>query len=150
MKKHYLMMAVFSLIFGAKGLCAEQADDLSKSCEIVSVSYSVPDNDQQNFEDVNFRFGWKGNAPATLSIQFINDGYSVRSFKFAIKDITSKKMIVLDAAHHAHLGSETLSPNSTSVVWSGPVDDLNDSLTLRVWNDKGDQFDKVPISITDQ
>jgi hypothetical protein len=59
-------------------------------------------------------------------------------------------MIVLDAIHNSCFGSETLSENSESIIWSGSVDDIKDSFSLRVWNSNGDEFDKEPISIKNQ
>ncbi|HXL72126.1 MAG TPA: hypothetical protein VN963_00750 [bacterium] len=150
MQRQYSLVLVLVLIFFVKALCAQEVKDLSKYCEIVSVHYSVPDNDQQNFADVDFRFGWNSKKPATIAVQFVNHSYSDRKFKFAIKDLTSKKMILLDAVHNSRLGSEALKPNSESAIWSGPVDNINDSFSLRVWNSNGDEFDKEPISIKDQ
>jgi hypothetical protein len=150
MKKLYFPILLLILIIFVKALCAQEVKDLSSYCEIVSVHYSLPDNDQQNFADVDFRFGWNSKAPETIAIQFVNRSYSIRKFKFAIKDVTSKKMILLDVVHNSRFGSEELKPNSESVVWSGPVNDIKDSFSLHVWNSNGDEFDKEPISIKDQ
>lgn len=150
MKRLFKFVLFLAIVLAIKTLNAQETKDLSKYCEIVSVHYSLPDNDQQNFADVDFRFGWNRKAPQTIAIQFVNRSYSIRKFKFAIKDVTSKKMILLDAVHNSRFGSEELKPNSESVIWSGPVNDIKDSFSLHVWNSNGDEFDKEPISINDQ
>lgn len=150
MKKTYFFVLCSVLILGANGLGAENKDKLSAFCNTVSVYYSVPDNDQLNFSDVVFRFGWNNKPPDTIAIQFVNRSYSERKIKFAIKDVTTKKMVVLDAAHNSRFGTERLKANSIGAIWSGPVDNINDSFSLHVWNNDGDEFDKVPISVKDQ
>ena len=150
MRKSSLIILILTLAFGAQGIYAGQADSLSKSYATVSVPYSVPDNDQQNFANVDFRFGWNSKAPYKIAIQFTNHAYAGRKFKFAIKDVTSKKMVVLDKVHKTSFAVVNLTPNSVSAIWSGPVDDVKDSFALRIWNSDGDEFDKVPISISDQ
>jgi hypothetical protein len=136
--------------FSIIDLHAQQVKDLSKNYKIVSVPYSVPDDDRRNFADVDFRFGWNNKAPYTIAIQFVNHGYATRKFKFAIKDVTVKKTVILDTVHNSRFGYETLKPNSKSNVWFGLVDNIKDSFSLRVWDSDGDEFDKVPISISDQ
>ncbi|SRR5665213_717837 len=150
MKRQNSLVLILVLIFWVKALCAQEVKDLSKYCEIVSVHYSLPDNDQQNFADVDFRFGWNSKTPATIGVQFVNRSYADRKFKFAIKDVTSKKIVILDKIHNSHFGSAALKANSESVIWSGSVDNINDSFSLHVWNANGDEFDKEPISIKDQ
>jgi hypothetical protein len=124
--------------------------DLSKNYGIVSVPYSVPDNDKLHFQNVDFRFGWNNKEPYKIAIQFVNHGYSTRKLKFAIKDVTSKKMIILDPIHNSRFGTETLKANSVGIVWAGPIDNNQDSFSLRVWDSDGEEFDKVAISIKDQ
>lgn len=150
MKKIFFSILLLTLTFFAKDSHAQQAKDLSKSYAVVSVPYSVPDNDKQNFADVYFRFGWTRKAPAKIAIQFTNHGYSSRKFRFAIKDVTTNKMVLLDAVHNSRFGSETLKANSVGPIWSGLVDNIKDSFSLRVWDGDGDEFDKVAISISDQ
>lgn len=150
MKKIYLSILFLALVFGEKSICAEQIEYITQNYGIVSVFYSCPDNDERNFSDVFFRFGWNDKKPFTIAIQFVNRAYADRKVKFAIKDVTSKKMVVLDPAHKSRFGTELLKSNSTGKIWSGPVDNINDSFILRVWNSAGDQLDKVPISIKDQ
>jgi hypothetical protein len=152
MRKPSFFILFFAVAFCVNGVYAQaqQADDLAKSYGVVSVPYSVPDNEQQNFADVYFRFGWSSQAPAKIAIEFTNHAYAGRKFKFAIKDVTSKKMVVLDPVHKTRFGMVTLNPNSVSAIWSGPVDSTKDSFSLRIWNSDGDEFDKVPISISDQ
>jgi hypothetical protein len=148
-----LYLSILILIFGAKTLYAQTAQpvkNLAKYCEIVSVPYSVPDDDKQHFVDISFRFGWNAKAPSSIAVQFVNHGYTGIKFKFAIEDVTTKKMIILDSAHNSRFGSETLRANSESAIWSGPVTDTKDSFSLHVWDSDGDEFDKVPISISDQ
>ena len=104
----------------------------------------------ERIESVDFRFGWTSKAPFTIAIQFVNHAYANRKFKFAIKDVTSNKMIVLDTLHNSRFGSEALKANSVGIIWSGLVDNIRDNFSLRVWDSDGDEFDKVPISISDQ
>jgi hypothetical protein len=59
-------------------------------------------------------------------------------------------MIILDSVRNSRFGSETLRANSESAIWSGPVSNAKDSFSLHVWDSDGDEFDKVPISISDQ
>lgn len=150
MKKLYFSALFLTVIFFSKEGYAQQVKDISKGCEIVSVPYSLPDNDELHFLDVTFRFGWNNKAPYTIAIQFINHGYSSRKFKFAIKDVTSNKTIILDTVHNSRFGSELLKANATGNIWSGVVDNIKDSFSLHVWDSDGDEFDKVPISIKDQ
>jgi hypothetical protein len=150
MKNLYFSVLLLIMIFAAKYLYAEPVKNLAKYCETVSVFYSVPDDDKQHFVDINFRFGWNAKAPSLIAVQFVNHGYTARKFKFAIQDVTTKKMITLDAVHNSRFGSETLKANSESAIWSGPVSNIKDSFSLHVWDSDGDEFDKVPISISDQ
>ncbi len=150
MKKMIFLFLSLGLVFCAGNSRSGEAKDLSDRYPIVSVYYSVPDNDQGNFADVVFRFGWSKKPSPQIAIQFVNRGYSDRKLKFAIKDATSKKMVLLDKAHNSRFGTETLKANSTGAVWAGPVDGINDQFTLRVWDSAGDEFEKAPLSIQDQ
>jgi hypothetical protein len=150
MKKNYFPILFLIMFFGTQSYGAEQIEYINQNYGIVSVFYSCPDNDDRNFSDVFFRFGWNDKKPSTIAIQFVNRAYADRKVKFAIKDVTSKKMVILDPVHKSRFGTEMLKSNSTGKIWSGPVDNINDSFTLRVWDSAGDQFDKVPISIKDQ
>jgi hypothetical protein len=150
MKKLALFLAVLTASFASHSLWAQPAKEFAKDYKILSVPYSVPDNDQQHFADVDFRFGWNSKKPYKIAIQFVNHSYSTRKLKFAIKDVTSKKMVLLDSVHNTRFGTETLKPNSTSGVWAGPIDNIKDSFSLHVWDSDGDEFDKVAISISDQ
>jgi hypothetical protein len=145
MNKLYFSTLFLIAVFSAKELCAQQTKYLSKKYEKVSASYSVPDNDQQNFKDIDFKLGWNSKAPHVIAIQFVNHGYEKRKFKFAIEDVISKKMVILDTVHNSRFGSETLKANSQGVIWSGLVDSLKDSFSLHVWDSDGDEFDKEPI-----
>ena len=150
MKKQGLTLLLLTSFLSATSLSAKPAEDLAKKYPIVSVYYSVPDNDKGNFADVSFRFAWTKNKPPQIAVQFVNRAYADRKLKFAIKDITTKKMVVLDPKRHSRFGTETMKANSTGAIWSGPVDDTNDSFSLHVWNGAGDEFDKVAVSIKDQ
>lgn len=151
MKKWPIFAVIFTLVlFAGTSGAQTQQDELSKEFPVVSVPYSVPDNDQQHFADVDFRFAWTNKAPFKIALQFVNRGYSTRKLKFAIKDVTSKKMVVLNPAHHSRFGTETLKANSTGAIWSGAVDNINDDFSLHVWDSDGEEFDKVAISIKDQ
>ncbi len=150
MKNPILFCSLVSFVFFAANLEAASVGELSKKQGILSVYYSAPDNDQQNFADVVFRFAWSDKKTATLSIQFVNRSYSDRKLKFAIRDVTSKKTVVLDRVHQSRFGAEMLKAHSAGSIWSGPVDSINDSFSLHVWDREGDEFDKVPISIKDQ
>jgi hypothetical protein len=150
MKKPILFFFLAGLSFFVSNIFAAPVDELSKKYKIVSVYYSVPDNDQQNFSDVVFRFAWTDKKNQTIAVQFVNRSYSDRKLKFAIKEVTSKKMVVLDPVHNSRFGSESLKANSTGKIWSGTIDNINDSFSLRVWDSAGDEFDKIPISYKDQ
>jgi hypothetical protein len=139
-----------TVIFCSKEVYAQPVKDIAKKYPIISVPYTLPDNDQQNFAEVYFRFGWASKEPYTIAIQFANHAYQSHQFKFAIKDVTTNKMVLLDTAHNSRFGSENLKANSTGTIWSGTVDNINDSFSLHVWDSDGDEFDKVPISIKDQ
>jgi len=145
-----VLFYILILFFSVNYLSAQQVKDLSKFFTIVSVPYTLPDNDQQNFADVYFRFGWSSKIPCSIAIQFANHAYKTIKFKFAIKDVTANKIVLLDTVHNSRFGIENLKANSTSVIWSGLVDNVNDSFSLRVWNSDGDELDKDPISIKDQ
>jgi hypothetical protein len=147
MNKLYLLFSFFILAFTVNGLRAQSMIDLAKSFGILSSYYSVPDNDQKNFGSVNFRYGWTKQAPFIIAVQLTNPGYADVKLKFAVKDVTTNQMVVLDPVHNSRFGTETLKANSTGAVWSGPVDSLLDSFSLRVWDDNGDEFDQAPISI---
>jgi hypothetical protein len=150
MKNLYFSILFLSIIFYSNNLFAQPAKDIAKKYPVVSVPYTLPDNDQQNFADVYFRFGWPAKPPYTIAVQFANHAYKTRKLKFAIKDVTTNKIVLLDSVHNVRFGTETLKANSTSAIWSGPVDNINDSFSLRVWSGDGDEFDKEPISIKDQ
>jgi hypothetical protein len=149
MKNLFKLILYLVIILASKTLSAQEMKDLSKIYKTVSASYPLPDKDDQNFPDIDFRFGWN-KTPSMIAVQFINHSYSSKKIKFAIKDLTSGKMIVLDNIHNSHFGSETLKENSESAIWAGPVDDIRDSFSLHVWNSNGDEFDKAPISIKNQ
>lgn len=150
MKKFSLSILLLTALMTSNNLGAKERNALAKNYSTVSVLYSVPDNAQQNFSDVYFRFGWNAKAPYKIALQFVNRSYSSRKLKFAIKDVTSKKMVVLDATRNTRFGLETLKANSEGALWSGPVDNVKDSFSLRVWNSDGDTLDTEPISIKDQ
>jgi lysophospholipase L1-like esterase len=145
-KLHFLILFLMGT-FCAKDSCAQEVKDISKDYAIFSVYYSVPDNEQHNFKDVNFRFGWTNKEPFRISVQFFNAGYVDVKLKFAIKNETSNQMIILDSIHNSRFGTETLKANSDGVIWSGPVDNIKDSFSLHVWNSDGDEFGQAPISI---
>lgn len=150
MNKPLVLGLLLTMFFGVQCTWADKAQDLSKAYPVVSVYYSVPDNDQGNFADVVFRFAWTDKKPFKIAVQFVNHGYSDRKLKFAVKDAVSKKTVILDPVRRSPFGTETLKANSTGRVWSGSIDNPQDGFTLRVWDTNGDEFDKVPISIKDQ
>jgi hypothetical protein len=141
---------ILAVIFGMKKVCAQSINDIAKKYPIVSAPYTFTDNDQQNSSDVYFRFGWPPKAPYVIAVQFVNHGYRAQKFKFAIKDVTLNKMVILGVVHKSTSGYETLNPNAQGIIWSGSVDNINDSFSLHVWDDAGNEFDKVPISIKTQ
>ncbi len=150
MKKLWIPILLLILALNANECPAKDTPDLAKQYKLVSVYYSVPDNDQQNFANVVFRFAWNGKTPSQIAVQFVNRAYADRKLKFAIKDVTSKKLVLLDPVHNSRFGTESLKANSRGKIWSGEVDNINDSFSLHVWNGSGDEFDKVPISLKDQ
>jgi hypothetical protein len=147
MKSLYFVVILLGLAFSPQGLRSEQLDELSKAYNYVSVYYSMPDNDHLYFADVHFRFGWTAKKPYRIGVQFVNRDYGDKKIKFAIKDVTTNKMILLDPIHKSYFGAEMLKANSISSVWSGPINNVNDEFSLHVWNDEGDELDKAPISI---
>lgn len=150
LKKLLSFILILTMFFGAKKVCAQSINDITKKYSIVSEPYTFTDNDQQNSSDVYFRFGWPVKAPYVIAIQFVNHGYRTQKFKFAIKDVTLNKMVILGTVHKSTSGYETLNPNAQGIIWSGPVDNINDSFSLHVWDSSGNEFDKVPISIKTQ
>jgi hypothetical protein len=135
---------------GTKKVCAQLTNDIARKYRVVSAPDTLTDNDHQNFSDVYFRFGWSSKAPYVIAIQFVNHGYGTRKFKFAIKDVTLNKMVILGTIHKSTSEYETLNSNEQGIIWTGPVDNINDSFSLHVWDDGGNEFDKVPISIKTQ
>lgn len=147
MKFCYFAILLLTVIFATKNMCAQELKPLSKVYGIVSEPYAIPDDDQPDFKDIAYRFGWKRKSPCSIGIQFINSGYVDRTIKFAIQDISLNQMIILDPVHNSRFGSETIKANSYSVIWSGPVDNIKDNFLLRIWNSNGDKFDQAPVSI---
>jgi hypothetical protein len=150
LKKLLFFILFLTMVFDSKRVSAQSINDIAKKYLIVSSPYPLMDNDQQNSSDVYFRFGWPAKAPYVIAIQFVNHGYNTQKFKFAIKDVTLNKMIILGTVHKSTSGYETLNPNAQGIIWSGPVDNINDSFSLHVWDSSGNEFDKVPISIKTQ
>jgi hypothetical protein len=150
MKNLFFLLLFLTVLPNSNVLFAQQVKDISKKYMIISVPYTLPDNDQQNFADVYFRFGWPAKAPYVIAVQFANHAYRTIKFKFAIKDVTANKMVQIDTVHKSLFGTENLKANSTGMIWSGPVDNINDSFSMRVWNSDGDELDKEPISLKDQ
>src|ERR1700679_3978156 len=103
-KLHFLILFLMGTLC-AKDSCAQEVKDISKDYAIFSVYYSVPDNEQHNFKDVNFRFGWTNKEPFRISVQFFNAGYVDVKLKFAIKNETSNQMIILDSIHNSRFGT---------------------------------------------
>jgi len=145
MQKLYFSIFLLATVFCAKNLQAQDAD-LSDNYQILSPFYNVPDDGQKNFNHVNFRYGWAIQT-SCIAIQFTNAGYEDKKLKFAIKDVTSNQIILLDPSHNAYFGTETVKASSDGAIWSGTVNSLKDNFTLRVWNSDGDSFDQKPISI---
>jgi len=154
MKKLYIPALLIITFWGGKELSAQtptitqtpEIKYLYKDYETISSPHAVPDNDQMNFDGVVFGFGWNKKAPYTIAVQFVNRGYEDRKMKFAIKDLTTKKMIILDRAHNSAFGLELLKQSSTGAIWSGSIDSLKDSFSLRVWDAKGNEFDAAPVT----
>ena len=150
MRKLSISAMLLIAIFCAKDLCAQQENDLSKFYGKVSNYISVL-NDKNNMDNIVFyRIGWNGKTPKTIGIQFGNFGYADQKLKFAIKDVTSKKFVVLDKVHNSFFGTEILKASSKGIVWSGLVDNIDDSFSLHVWVGDGDEIDKEPVSIKDK
>ena len=150
MKKLYFSVLLLIAILCKKDLPAQGLQDLSKGYQILSVFYNVPDNDQKNFDTVNFRYGWTSRAPYVIAVQFTNAGYADKKLKFAVKDTTSGQFVILDPVHNVFFGTETLKANSDGAIWTGPVDSLKDSFALRIWDSDGDAVDQEPISILNE
>ena len=150
MKKLSISVLLLTMIFFTKDLYAQQENDLSKFYGKVSKYISIL-NDKNDLNKVVFyRIGWNGKTPNTIGIQFGNFGYADWKLKFAIKDVTSKKFIVLDTVHNSFFGTEMSKANSKGIIWSGVVDNINDGFSLHVWVGDGDEIDKEPVSIKDK
>ena len=147
MQKINLYVLIFIFAFFGKLSYAQVDQDIEKYCEVVSKYYSVSETGQKNFYKIEYRLGWNKKAPYKIAIQFINLGYEGKKIKFSITDLTSKKMVILDAVHNSRVVSETLNPASTGAIWSGQIDGIKDRLSLRVWDKDGNEIDKSPISI---
>jgi hypothetical protein len=147
MKKLHFSILLSILFICMKQLHAQDVSNLQNIYPILSMFYNVPDDDQKDFEHLNFRYGWTSQAPYTIAVQFSNAGYDDKTFKFAIKDVTLNKMVVLGKLHKSTAGYETLKANSDGTIWSGSITSLNDSFALRVWNSDGKSLDQAPISI---
>ena len=150
MKTLGLSFLFLMLLVCSKNLSAQEVKDLKNIYMIVSTVYSLPDNNQQHFADVDFVYGLNKKVPFKIAIQFTNHGYATRKFKFAIQDTTSKKMVVLDPIHNSRFGSETLMPVTEGLIWSGPIDSNKDRFSLHVWDSDGDEFDAAPVSVSEQ
>src|ERR1035441_10299295 len=117
MKSICFQVLILALAFCANDIKAQTTTDFFKSqYGVVSLYCTVPDNDKHHFTDLYFRLGWNGKTPNTIAVQFVNHGYETRKFKFAVKDVTSKKMIVLDKAHNSRFGTETLKAGSGGAI----------------------------------
>lgn len=150
MKKLFKLVLFLVIVLITKTINAQEVKDLSKDYDIISASYSVLVNDETRFPGVTFRFGWNKKEPYVIAVQFVNHGYDTQKFKFAIKDVTLNKLVVLGTVHKSTSGYEALKPNSPGIIWSGPVDNVKDSFSLHVWDGGGNEFDKAPISVKDQ
>ncbi len=138
-------------ILCAQGLRAQEEKDLSKIYEVVSQSAPVAADALKDFNNMIFyRFGWNRKGPPAIALQFVNFGYKDRKLKFAIKDVTSKKMVILDPAGKSPFATEDLKESSRSAIWSGPVDNIHHRFSLRVWEDDGDEIDEDPVSINEK
>ncbi len=151
MRRSCLLVLALGVVFGMVEWCVAQEDDLAKSFPIVSKFDAALADTQNNLNDlIYYRYGWNNQRPYTIALQFVNFGYRDHKLKFAVKDVTSKKMVLLDAVHHSNFGTETLKASSTGMIWSGPINNVNDRFSLRVWVDDGDEMDKEPMSIKDK
>ncbi|HTA75827.1 MAG TPA: hypothetical protein VK791_01575 [bacterium] len=152
MKCVYILILLIAALCAAKDASAQTQTPtpnvkyLYKDYETISAPRAVPDNDQMNFDGVVFSFGWNKKAPYAIAVQFVNRGYEDRKMKFAIKDITAKKMIILDRVHNSAFGLEVLKQSSVGAIWAGPIDNPKNSFSLHVWDAKGNEFDAAPVT----
>src|SRR5690348_13792409 len=112
-------MSKWSLMGGAllAGLCATLAlaqvdQDIESLCDLVSAYLPVAKEDAPAFDKLDYRLGWNQKPPYRIFVQFTNLGYAGRKIRFALRDVTSKKQMVLDAAHRSHIVAENVSPAS--------------------------------------
>jgi hypothetical protein len=151
MKKKCFYGSLLAAVLCIGHLGAQDDTAFPKEFNVVSNFHSVPGKDKNDLQNlVYYRFAWRKKAPYAVAIQFVNLGYGERKLKFAVKDITSKKNVVIDPAHQSCFGTEALKESSKGMIWSGPIDSPNDRLSLRVWEDGGDEIDKAPISMNDK
>jgi hypothetical protein len=151
MKKRFFPVFLFFLVLFGNSLGAEEVKAITKYFEVVSKYHPVSNVDQKDPNNlVYYRLGWNTKDSSTIAIQFANLGYGARKLKFAIKDVTSKKLVILDPIHRSRFGLEVLKAESNGKIWSGPIDNIRDGFSLRVWEDDGDEMDKETISIKDK
>lgn len=139
MKKFKLVLFSFLILMGSRSWATRQRNELEKNYPVLSSFYPVPNNENQYFKDVYFRLGWKPIKPYQIAVQFTNQSYETVHLKFALKDVTAQKMVILDKAKNTVMGTETLGSISEGALWSAPIDEKKDHFILRIWDKDGNE-----------
>jgi len=151
MKKPMITILFLALLLGAKSMDAQQADVFPKEYTKVTKFLPAAVNNKPTQEMLVFyRMGWNSKAPASIAIQFANLGYTDWKLKFAVKDVVTKKTVLLDKEHNSTFGTELLKGNTKSTIWVAPVDNIKDGYSVRVWIGEGDEIDLATVSIKDK
>jgi hypothetical protein len=151
MKKSGLFGLLLLCCLLPKGLGAQEDKDLSKVYEVATPFRPLSADANSDFNNmVYYHFGWNRKGPAVIALQFVNMGYKDHKLKFAIKDLTAKKLVVLDPARRSNFGTEALKADSKGAIWTGAVKNIRDKFSLHAWEDGGDEMDKDPVSINDK
>ncbi len=132
------------------GLSSAQVDqDIGKACDVVSAYFPVAGKAAPPLDKLEYRLGWNKKPPYRISVQFTNLGYAGLKIRFALRDVTSKKALVLDAARNSPVVTENVGPASAGAVWSGRLDNLHDRCSLRVWDMDGGEWGEKPVGLQD-
>ncbi len=139
MKKLQLALFALLVLVGSQSWATRQVNELEKNYPVLSAFYPVPDNEKKQFKDVYFRLGWKARKPYRIAVQFTNQSYKTVPLKFALKDVTTQKMVILDKGKNTAVGAETLGSISEGALWSALIQDKKDHFILRVWDKDGSE-----------
>jgi hypothetical protein len=141
----FLLLAIFLI---APMAPCQEAQTIEESYPILSPFYNVPGSTAERFNHLNFRYGWTDKDPYRIAVQISNPSYGEQKIKFAIKDLTTNQLVLLDEEHNAYFINETLPASMDGKIWSGEVQSLSDAYALKVWDSDGDSFQQAPVRIS--